>query len=65
MPLFNQKKRNRVPLTSAPSENEFFSHAEYMTSTNSATSHDTSGEALSRALLVSTTFQSLGVSTPK
>uniref|UniRef100_A0A3Q3LQB1 Spermatogenesis associated 22 n=1 Tax=Mastacembelus armatus TaxID=205130 RepID=A0A3Q3LQB1_9TELE len=27
VPLFNQKKRNRVPLTSAPSENEFFSHS--------------------------------------
>uniref|UniRef100_A0A3Q3LFY0 Spermatogenesis associated 22 n=1 Tax=Mastacembelus armatus TaxID=205130 RepID=A0A3Q3LFY0_9TELE len=29
------KKRNRVPLTSAPSENEFFSHSEYMTSSDS------------------------------
>ncbi|XP_044226514.1 spermatogenesis-associated protein 22 isoform X2 [Thunnus albacares] len=43
VPLFNQKKRNRVPLTSAPSENEFFSHTEYMASTSSATSHSTSG----------------------
>ncbi|XP_059207140.1 spermatogenesis-associated protein 22 isoform X2 [Centropristis striata] len=43
VPLFNQKKRNRVPLTSAPSENEFFSHSEYMASTNSAASHSTSG----------------------
>ncbi|XP_062289738.1 spermatogenesis-associated protein 22 [Scomber scombrus] len=43
VPLFNQKKRNRVPLTSAPSENEFFSHAEYTASTSSATSHATSG----------------------
>ncbi|XP_037604007.1 spermatogenesis-associated protein 22 isoform X2 [Sebastes umbrosus] len=45
VPLFNQKKRNRVPLTSTPSENEFFSHSEYMasTSTISATSHGTSG----------------------
>eukprot|EP00064_Thunnus_orientalis_P001787 superscaffoldBa00000122_g1790 len=42
VPLFNQKKRNRVPLTSAPSENEFFSHTEYMASTSSATSHSTS-----------------------
>ncbi|XP_070700368.1 spermatogenesis-associated protein 22 [Pempheris klunzingeri] len=43
VPLFNQKKRNRVPLTSAPSENEFFSHSEYMASSSSATSHGTSG----------------------
>uniref|UniRef100_UPI0037E93F08 spermatogenesis-associated protein 22 n=1 Tax=Semicossyphus pulcher TaxID=241346 RepID=UPI0037E93F08 len=40
VPLFNQKKRNRVPLTSAPSENEFFSHTEYMASTSSAASHN-------------------------
>ncbi|XP_029304834.1 spermatogenesis-associated protein 22 [Cottoperca gobio] len=43
VPLFNQKKRNRVPLTSAPSENEFFSHSEYMASTSSAAPHSTSG----------------------
>ncbi|XP_034405504.1 spermatogenesis-associated protein 22 isoform X5 [Cyclopterus lumpus] len=43
VPLFNQKKRNRVPLTSAPSENEFFSHSEYITSASSAASHSTSG----------------------
>ncbi|XP_034746056.1 spermatogenesis-associated protein 22 isoform X1 [Etheostoma cragini] len=43
VPLFNQKKRNRVPLTSAPSENEFFSHSEYTASSSSATSHSTSG----------------------
>ncbi|XP_069001723.1 spermatogenesis-associated protein 22 [Embiotoca jacksoni] len=43
VPLFNQKKRNRVPLTSVPSENEFFSHSEYMAGTSSATSHSTSG----------------------
>ncbi|XP_070774170.1 spermatogenesis-associated protein 22 [Enoplosus armatus] len=43
VPLFNQKKRNRVPLTSSPSENEFFSHSEYMASTSSAASHSTSG----------------------
>ncbi|XP_065819253.1 spermatogenesis-associated protein 22 [Labrus bergylta] len=42
VPLFNQKKRNRVPLTSAPSENEFFSHCEFMTSTSSASSHNSS-----------------------
>ncbi|KAG8008270.1 Spermatogenesis-associated protein 22 [Nibea albiflora] len=38
VPLFNQKKRNRVPLTSAPSENEFFSHREF-----TAASHSTPG----------------------
>ncbi|XP_075876331.1 spermatogenesis-associated protein 22 isoform X2 [Nelusetta ayraudi] len=27
--VFNQKKRNRIPLTSAPSENDFFSHSEF------------------------------------
>nr|XP_046265834.1 spermatogenesis-associated protein 22 isoform X3 [Scatophagus argus] len=41
--LFNQKKRNRVPLTSAPSQNDFFSHGEFMASTSSATSYNTSG----------------------
>ncbi|XP_053298378.1 spermatogenesis-associated protein 22 [Pleuronectes platessa] len=39
VPLFNQKKRIRVPLTSAPSVNEFFSHSEYMANTSSAPSH--------------------------
>ncbi|XP_049448001.1 spermatogenesis-associated protein 22 isoform X1 [Epinephelus fuscoguttatus] len=43
VPLFNQKKRNRIPLTSAPSENEFFSHSEYTASTSSAASLSTSG----------------------
>lgn len=38
VPLFNQRKRNRVPLTSAPSENEFFFHSEFMASTSPATS---------------------------
>ncbi|KAM9348930.1 spermatogenesis-associated protein 22 [Symphorus nematophorus] len=42
VPLFNQKKRNRIPLTSAPSENDFFSHSEYMASTSSAPPHSTS-----------------------
>ncbi|KAM8742162.1 spermatogenesis-associated protein 22 [Acanthopagrus schlegelii] len=41
--LFNQKKRTRVPLTSAPSENEFFSHSEFMASTSSAPSHSSPG----------------------
>uniref|UniRef100_A0A3Q4HGE1 Spermatogenesis-associated protein 22-like n=1 Tax=Neolamprologus brichardi TaxID=32507 RepID=A0A3Q4HGE1_NEOBR len=35
VPLFNQKKRNRVPLTALPSENEFFSHSEYTPNTGS------------------------------
>ncbi|CAG5877462.1 unnamed protein product [Menidia menidia] len=35
--LFNQRKRNRVPLTSMPCENDFFSHSEYMASTSSST----------------------------
>ncbi|XP_040908023.1 spermatogenesis-associated protein 22 [Toxotes jaculatrix] len=43
VPLFNQKKRSRVPLTSAPSDNEFFSHSEYMESTSAATSLSTPG----------------------
>ncbi|XP_068457148.1 spermatogenesis-associated protein 22 isoform X2 [Clinocottus analis] len=43
VPIFNQKKRNRVPLTSAPSENEFFCHSEYVTSASSAASPSTSG----------------------
>ncbi|KAM6910936.1 spermatogenesis-associated protein 22 isoform 2-T5 [Lycodopsis pacificus] len=43
VPLFNHKKRIRVPLTSAPSENEFFSHSEYKASTSSAASHSTPG----------------------
>ncbi|XP_054610046.1 spermatogenesis-associated protein 22 isoform X2 [Dunckerocampus dactyliophorus] len=42
VPLFNQKKRNRIPLTSTPSENKFFSHTEFMPSTISAT-HGASG----------------------
>ncbi|RVE63535.1 hypothetical protein OJAV_G00137090 [Oryzias javanicus] len=29
VPLFNQRKRNRIPLTSVPCENEFYSHGEY------------------------------------
>ncbi|KAM7397678.1 hypothetical protein PAMA_005815 [Pampus argenteus] len=43
VPLFNQKKRNRIPLTSAPSENKFFSQTEYTANASSATSHNTSG----------------------
>ncbi|XP_027129682.1 spermatogenesis-associated protein 22 [Larimichthys crocea] len=43
VPIFNQKKRIRVPLTSAPSENEFFSHSEFTASAGSAASRSTSG----------------------
>ncbi|XP_033954220.1 spermatogenesis-associated protein 22 isoform X2 [Pseudochaenichthys georgianus] len=43
VPLFNQKKRSRVPLTSAPSENEFFSHSEYNASSSPAAPHSSSG----------------------
>ncbi|XP_041808959.1 spermatogenesis-associated protein 22 [Chelmon rostratus] len=43
VPLFNQKKRARVPLTAAPSENEFFSHNDYIASTSLATAHSASG----------------------
>uniref|UniRef100_A0A667YL41 Spermatogenesis associated 22 n=1 Tax=Myripristis murdjan TaxID=586833 RepID=A0A667YL41_9TELE len=35
VPLFNQKKRNRLPLTSTPLENEFFYHNEYMPTNSS------------------------------
>ncbi|XP_061595217.1 spermatogenesis-associated protein 22-like [Cololabis saira] len=41
--LFNQRKRNRVPLTSAPCENNFFSHSEYIQSPSSAAPHNSSG----------------------
>uniref|UniRef100_A0A665XBX7 Spermatogenesis associated 22 n=1 Tax=Echeneis naucrates TaxID=173247 RepID=A0A665XBX7_ECHNA len=44
VPLFNQKKRNRVPLTSTPSVNEFFSHSEY---TSEPPSLGKTGDALS------------------
>ncbi|XP_061659305.1 spermatogenesis-associated protein 22 isoform X2 [Syngnathoides biaculeatus] len=33
--LFNQKKRNRIPLTSTPSKDDFFSHTEFTPSTSS------------------------------
>ncbi|XP_072230520.1 uncharacterized protein [Leuresthes tenuis] len=41
--LFNHRKRNRIPLTSTPCENEFFSHSEFMASTSSAAPHSASG----------------------
>ncbi|KAM4726540.1 uncharacterized protein spata22 [Anableps anableps] len=41
--LFNQRKRNRIPLKSVPGENEFFSPSEYMASTSSAARLDPSG----------------------
>ncbi|XP_041864457.1 spermatogenesis-associated protein 22 isoform X2 [Melanotaenia boesemani] len=43
VPLFNQRRRNRIPLTSIPCENEFFSHSEYTASTSSAAPHTASG----------------------
>ncbi|KAF3841323.1 hypothetical protein F7725_007185 [Dissostichus mawsoni] len=46
VPLFNQKKRSRVPLTSAPSENEFFFHSEYNASSSSAAPHSSSDSEL-------------------
>ncbi|XP_061607281.1 spermatogenesis-associated protein 22 isoform X3 [Phyllopteryx taeniolatus] len=42
VPLFNQKKRNRIPLTSTPSENDFFSH---MPSTSSPAPCGASGSS--------------------
>lgn len=44
VPLFSQRKRSRVPLTSAPSENEFFFHSEFMASTSPAPSASTSSK---------------------
>ncbi|KAM3869100.1 spermatogenesis-associated protein 22 [Diretmus argenteus] len=41
--LFNQKKRHRLPLTSTPSELDFFSHNEYVPPTSSASSNSASG----------------------
>ncbi|XP_068187988.1 spermatogenesis-associated protein 22 isoform X2 [Antennarius striatus] len=45
--LFNQKKRSRIPLTSTPSENEFFSLSEYTADSSSDTygCYQTSGSA--------------------
>ncbi|XP_067113796.1 spermatogenesis-associated protein 22 [Osmerus mordax] len=39
VPLFNQKKRSRLPLTSNPTENEFFPSNEYMPSQGPASSN--------------------------
>uniref|UniRef100_A0A3P9LD88 Spermatogenesis associated 22 n=1 Tax=Oryzias latipes TaxID=8090 RepID=A0A3P9LD88_ORYLA len=36
VPLFNQRKRNRIPLTSVPCENEFYLHSQYPTKSNSS-----------------------------
>uniref|UniRef100_A0A1A7YEZ9 Spermatogenesis associated 22 n=1 Tax=Iconisemion striatum TaxID=60296 RepID=A0A1A7YEZ9_9TELE len=41
--LFNQRKRNRIPLKSAPCENEFFSHSEYVAASSSAAPPNISG----------------------
>ncbi|KAK2828760.1 hypothetical protein Q5P01_019794 [Channa striata] len=43
VPLFIQKKRNRVPLTSAPSENEFFVHTKYTANIMSAAPNNMPG----------------------
>uniref|UniRef100_A0A4W5JKU7 Spermatogenesis associated 22 n=1 Tax=Hucho hucho TaxID=62062 RepID=A0A4W5JKU7_9TELE len=43
VPLFTQKKRSRLPLTSNPSENEFSSSNEYMSTHSSASSNSISG----------------------
>ncbi|XP_028277977.1 spermatogenesis-associated protein 22 [Parambassis ranga] len=43
VPLFNQRKRNRVPLTCVPSDNEFFSSIECMASNSSNVSYSKSG----------------------
>lgn len=39
VPLFNQKKRNRVPLTSAPPVNESYGLSQYMTDASDAPSY--------------------------
>ncbi|KAM6907146.1 spermatogenesis-associated protein 22 [Xenentodon cancila] len=41
--LFNHRRRNRVPLTSAPCENNFFSHSEYSQSSSSPALQKPSG----------------------
>ncbi|XP_017267962.1 spermatogenesis-associated protein 22 [Kryptolebias marmoratus] len=41
--LFNQRKRNRIPLKSAPCGNEFFSQSEYLASSSSSAPHSSSG----------------------
>ncbi|XP_057676856.1 spermatogenesis-associated protein 22 [Corythoichthys intestinalis] len=42
VPLFNQKKRNRIPLMSTPFKNDF-SHSEFMPSTSSTAPYGASG----------------------
>uniref|UniRef100_A0A3Q3FTE2 Spermatogenesis associated 22 n=1 Tax=Kryptolebias marmoratus TaxID=37003 RepID=A0A3Q3FTE2_KRYMA len=42
--LFNQRKRNRIPLKSAPCGNEFFSQSEYLASSSSSAPHSSSGK---------------------
>lgn len=51
MPLFTQKKRSRLPLTSNPSENEFCSSNEYMSTHSSASTNNISGK-INRLLLM-------------
>ncbi|XP_029375708.1 spermatogenesis-associated protein 22 [Echeneis naucrates] len=58
VPLFNQKKRNRVPLTSTPSVNEFFSHSEYTSEPPSLGKTGTCGSYKASDLSSSGTLQS-------
>lgn len=43
MPLFNQRKRSRLPLTSNPSENEFCSAVDFNDQSDFADSSFSSG----------------------
>ncbi|KAM9789023.1 spermatogenesis-associated protein 22 [Neosynchiropus ocellatus] len=40
VPIFDQRRRNRLPLTSAPSENELFTRSEYAESSSSASPYN-------------------------
>ncbi|KAM8834910.1 spermatogenesis-associated protein 22 isoform 1-T4 [Synchiropus picturatus] len=39
-PIFNQRRRNRLPLTSAPSENEFLTRSQFAESSSSASPYN-------------------------
>uniref|UniRef100_A0A3Q2XT98 Spermatogenesis associated 22 n=1 Tax=Hippocampus comes TaxID=109280 RepID=A0A3Q2XT98_HIPCM len=54
VPLFNQNKRNRIPLTSTPSENNFFSHTEFMPPNNSPAPCGAPGQVFIQALFTFT-----------
>ncbi|XP_077448897.1 spermatogenesis-associated protein 22 [Stigmatopora argus] len=45
VPLFNQKKRNRIPLMSTPFENDFYSHTDFTPSITSTVTHGASSGA--------------------